>query len=53
MDLKGNMEVSGLEDVPEAETTGGPMRTPGGDEEFSGINSGGQKTEGEYEGDVY
>ena len=32
--FRGNLEVGRSEDVPEAETHGGPTRTLGGDEDF-------------------
>ena len=48
MDFRGNLEVRGPEYVPEAETHGGPTRTPGRGEDFIGSTSGEQKMEGEY-----
>ena len=47
MDFRGHLEVMGSEDGPEAETHRGPMRTPGGNGEVSGSNSGLQETESE------
>ena len=48
MDFRGNQEVGGSEDGPEAETHGETTRTPDGDKYFLGSTSGGQEMEGEY-----
>ena len=49
MNLRGNLEVCGPEDFPEAGTPGGPTRTLDGNEALSGIFSGGKEAEGEIE----
>ena len=51
--IRDNMEVGGPEEVSEAETTGGPKRTPDRNEALSGITSVGQETEVEYDGYGY
>ena len=51
VDFRGNREVGGTEDVPGAVTPGGPTIDQDGNEAVSGSTSGGQETEGEYDGD--
>ena len=47
VDYRGNLEVGGSEDSPEADTHTDPTRNLGGDKDFSGSTSGGKETEGE------
>ena len=53
MDFRENLESGRSEDVPEADTPCGPTITPDVDEAISGISTGGQEMEGEYNGDGY
>ena len=47
MDFRGKLDFGRPEDVPKVETSGGPIRTLGGNEDFSGSTSGVQDMEGE------
>ena len=51
--FRRNPEVGKSEDVPKAETSGGPERNLDGNNVLSGITSGGQEMEGEYSSDGY
>ena len=48
MDIRGNLEFGGPEDIPEADTLSGPARAKYGDNEVPGSTSGVQETEGDY-----
>ena len=47
VDFRGNLEIQGSEDGPEAETCGEPTITTVGDEHFSDSTAGGQEMEGD------
>ena len=53
MDFRGNLEVGGPEEAPEAKTPGGPTRNMNGNKALSGITSRGQEIGGEYNRDGY
>ena len=48
-DFRVNMEAGGSEEVPESETPCGPTRPLDRNKALSGLATGGQDTEGEYD----